>query len=44
MAATFGAGVGVACVVDVGDQVVDRKQEPAKKDHKKCLENFCELR
>ena len=23
MAATFGAGVGVACVVDVGDQVVN---------------------
>ena len=32
MAATFGAGVGVACVVDVGDQVMERNQEPAMKE------------
>ena len=32
MAATFGAGVGVACVVDVGDQVVQRKHKLAKKE------------
>ena len=48
MAATFGAGVGVACVVDVGDQVVNfGKKARASKERKiieKILENFSELR
>ena len=48
MAATFGAGVGVACVVDVGDQVVNfggkNTNQQRKEDHKKILENFSELR
>ena len=49
MAATFGAGVGVACVVDVGDQVVNfwgKKAQTSKERRiiKKLLENFSELR
>ena len=39
MAATFGAGVGVACVVDVGDQVVNFGKKAKSSKERKIIKN-----